>query len=85
MTTWDTNVICNPDVGVLATTNLDLLLVFGVDNVKDLLIGLLPIDPSMNRFKHYVISLGLIDVHDVNESIPVSDCEREELFAQLAI
>ena len=85
MTTWDTNVICDPDVGVLATANLDLLLVFCVDNVKDLLIGLLPIYPSMNRFKHYVISLGLIDVHDVNQSIPVCDREREELFAQLAI
>lgn len=39
----------------------------------------------MNRFEHDVVSLGLINIHDVNKSIPVRDCEREELFAQLAV
>ena len=85
MTSRNTDVICYPDIGVLSSADLDLLLVFGINYIEDLLSGLLAVRPAMNRLKHYVVTVGLININYVDKSIAMGDSEREELFAQLTV
>lgn len=69
----------------MTAADLNLLLVLGIDDIEHLLSGLLPIHSAVNRLEHYIVSVGLVDVNDVYQSVPVGDREREELLAQLAV
>ena len=80
-----TNVVGDSHVRLLPTAHAYLLLVLGVDDVEDLLVGLLAVSVAVDGLEDDVVALGLVNVNDVHEAVAVRDRERKELFAQLAV
>ena len=81
MTSTDTDVISDPNVTILTSSNPYMLLVFSIDDVENLLWDSSRID----WFKDDIVSSRFLNVNDIDYSVIVSNLEWENLLTKLAI